>query len=68
MPEIHIYLAEGRAPEKKVALMRDITQSVVKNFGVDPEAVIVQIIESKKVDKMKGGLLFTERTPAPSKP
>ena len=64
MPEIVIYLAEGREPEKKRALMKDITDAVVKNFGVNPEAVVVQIVESKKADKMKGGLLFTERQPS----
>ena len=66
MPEIVIHLAEGREPEKKRALMRDITDAVVRNFGVDPEAVVVQIVESKKSDKMKGGLLFTERAPKPA--
>ena len=64
MPEIYIYLAEGRAPEKKHALMKDITDAVVRNFEVSPEAVVVQIVESPKADKMKGGLLFTERTPS----
>lgn len=64
MPEIVIHLVEGRDPEKKRALMKDITDAVVKNFGVDPEAVIVQIVESSRADKMKGGKLFTERTPS----
>jgi 4-oxalocrotonate tautomerase len=63
MPEIVIHLVEGRAPEKKRQLMKDITDAVVRNFGVDPEAVVVQIVESSKTDKMKGGKLFTERTP-----
>ncbi len=62
MPEIVIHLVEGRTPEKKRALMKDITDAVVKNFGVDPEAVVVQIVELSKADKMKGGKLFTERT------
>jgi 4-oxalocrotonate tautomerase len=64
MPEIYIYLAEGRAPEKKKAVMKDITDAVVRHFDVNPEVVTVQIVESKKSDKMKGGLLFTERTPS----
>jgi len=63
MPEIVIHLVEGREPEKKRALMKDITDSVVRHFGVDPEAVVIQIVEAKKADKMKGGLLFTERAP-----
>jgi 4-oxalocrotonate tautomerase len=64
MPEIVIYLAEGRESDKKRSLMKDITDAVVKNFGVNPEAVVVQIVESPKADKMKGGLLFTERQPS----
>ncbi len=64
MPEIVIHLAEGRAPEAKRALMKDITDAVVRNFGVDPEAVVVQIVEAPKADKMKGGKLFTERLPS----
>jgi len=67
MPEIHVYLVEGRAPEKKRALMKDITDAVVKNFEVNPEAVVVQIVEASRTDKMKGGLLFSERTPSKPK-
>ena len=61
MPEIIVYLAEGRAREAKRALMKDITDAVVKNFGVSPEAVVVQIVESSKEDKSKGGVPFSER-------
>jgi 4-oxalocrotonate tautomerase len=61
MPEISVYLAEGRAKEAKKALMKDITDAVVKNFGVNPEAVVVQIVESSKDNKSKGGIPFSER-------
>ncbi len=61
MPEIIIYLAEGRAKEAKKALMKDITDAVVKNFGVNPEAVVIQIVKSSKENKSKGGILFSER-------
>jgi 4-oxalocrotonate tautomerase len=61
MPEIIVYLAEGRAREAKRALMKDITDAVVKNFGVSPEAVVVQIVESSKENKSKGGIPFSER-------
>ena len=61
MPEIIVYLAEGRAREAKRALMKDITDAVVKNFGVSPEAVVVQIVESSKENKSKGGVPFSER-------
>ena len=48
MPEIVIYLAEGRDAGEETALMKDITDAVVKNFGVNPEAVVVQIVESNE--------------------
>jgi 4-oxalocrotonate tautomerase len=61
VPEIVVYAVEGRTPEQKKALMKDITDAVVKNFGVKIEAVTVQIVEAKKTDKAKGGVPFTER-------
>jgi 4-oxalocrotonate tautomerase len=66
MPEIVIYLAEGRTPEVKRALMKDVSDAVVRNAGVPEESVTVSIMETPKANKMKGGLLFTERT-APKK-
>jgi 4-oxalocrotonate tautomerase len=60
MPEIIVYAVEGRTPEVKKALMRDITDAVVKNFGVPPERVVVQIVESAKDSKSRGGVPFGE--------
>jgi 4-oxalocrotonate tautomerase len=61
MPEIIVYAVEGRTAEQKKSLMKDITDVVVSNFKVPAEAVIVQIVESKKDSKAKGGVPFTER-------
>jgi 4-oxalocrotonate tautomerase len=61
MPEIIVHAAEGRSPEQKHALMKDITDAVVKNFGTDPNSVTVTIMEAPKTLKMKGGKLFSER-------
>ena len=41
--------------------MKDITDAVVKNFGTAPEAVVVTIVESLKINKAKAGVPFTER-------
>ena len=60
MPEILVHLAEGRSPEAKRALMKDITDAVVKNLGVDPQRVVVQIVESPKDSKSRGGVPFSE--------
>ncbi len=61
MPEIYVHAVEGRTLEQKRALVRDITDAVVKNFDVAAANVMVQIIESSKENKAKGGVLFSER-------
>lgn len=61
MPEIIVYAVEGRSPEQKKALMKDITDAVVKNFGTTPDNVTVQIVEARRTDKAKGGVPFSER-------
>jgi len=61
MPEIIVYAVEGRSPEQKKALMKDITDAVVKNFGTTADNVTVQIVEARRTDKAKGGIPFSER-------
>ncbi len=61
MPEVIVYAAEGRTPEQKKALMKDITDAVARNFGTKPEVVTVQIVEAPKINKAKGGIPFSER-------
>ena len=60
MPEIVVHLAAGRSVGQKQALMKDITDAVVKNLGVPPDRVVVQILESAKTDKARGGVPFSE--------
>ena len=61
MPEIHVHAVEGRTLDQKRALVRDITDAVVKNFTVAADSVMVQIVESPKHKKAKVGVLFSER-------
>jgi len=61
MPEVYVYAVEGRSLEQKRALVKDITEAVAKNFNVGADAVMVQIVESSKENKAKGGVLFSER-------
>ena len=60
MPEILVHLAAGRTSAQKKALMKDITEAVVKNLGVPPERVVVQLVESPKDSKSRGGIPFDE--------
>jgi 4-oxalocrotonate tautomerase len=61
MPEVYVHAIEGRTKDQKRALIKDITDSLVRNFGVPAEAVLVEIIESSRDNKAKGGKLFSER-------
>lgn len=61
MPEIIVYAIEGRSVEQKRGLCKDITDAVVRHFSVPADAVVVQIVESPKTSKAKGGVLFSER-------
>ena len=45
------------------SFVKDITDAVVRNFNVKPEAVMVQIMESPKDLKAKGGFLFSDKPP-----
>jgi 4-oxalocrotonate tautomerase len=60
MPEVVVYALGGRTLDQKRALMKDITDAVVKNYKVELAAVVVTVVESEKEDKMKGGVLFSE--------
>ncbi|MBI1773729.1 MAG: tautomerase family protein [Proteobacteria bacterium] len=63
MPEIYVHAIEGRSIEQKRGLVKDITDAVVRHFSVKPEAVMVQIIESPRSLKAKGGVLFSDQPP-----
>ncbi len=67
MPEIYVHAVEGRTLDQKRALVRDITAAVVTNFNVAADTVMVQIVESAKQNKAKGGILFSDRQNAIAK-
>jgi len=61
MPEITISMAAGRTDEQKAGMMRDITQALVKNLGVDADAVVIQINEAPTRAQDEGRQDFVER-------
>lgn len=60
MPEVVVYMLEGRTLDQKRGLIKDITAAVVKNAGAQPDAVTVSLVELPKTSKGKGGVLFSE--------
>ena len=60
MPEVYVHAVKGRTLEQKKALMKDITDAVVKNFNTTPDNVTISIIETEPTSKSKGGVLFSD--------
>lgn len=60
MPEVVVYILEGRSLEAKRGLVKDITAAVVKNAGAPPESVTVSLVETARTSKAKGGVLFSD--------
>lgn len=61
MPEVYIHAVKGRTFEQKRALIKDVTDAVVRNFNVPIDAVTVEFVEADPTSKAKGGVLFSER-------
>ena len=67
MPEVYVHAVKGRTLEQKRALIKDITDAVVRNFSAPIDAVTVTIVEADPTTKAKGGVLFSERAPGASR-
>ena len=61
MPLVTVKAKEGRTIEQKKALVKDITEAVVKNFKVQPEVVIIDIVVYSGENLAKAGKLFVDR-------
>ena len=51
MPEVVVYILEGRSLDQKRGLIKDITEAVVKNAGTTAEQVTVSLVETQKINK-----------------
>jgi len=63
MPEVIVYLIEGRSLDQKRELVKDLTAAVVKNIGAPAESVTVSLVETPKTSKAKAGVLFADMPP-----
>jgi 4-oxalocrotonate tautomerase len=63
MPEVYVHAVKGRTLEQKRALIKDITDAVVRHFSATADAVTVTVVEADPTCKAKGGVLFSERPP-----
>jgi 4-oxalocrotonate tautomerase len=61
MPLVTVKAKEGRTIEQKRALVKDITEAVVKNFKVEPDVVIIDIVDYSGENLAKAGKLYIDR-------
>jgi 4-oxalocrotonate tautomerase len=60
MPEIVVHALDGRSVEQKRALIKELTEAVVRNYNVDASTVTINIVESARTNKARGGVLFSD--------
>jgi 4-oxalocrotonate tautomerase len=66
MPTIRVELFEGRSPEQKAALAREITAACVRVLGGSPGGVDILFYDISKSDWATGGVLWSAAPPPPT--
>ena len=64
MPTIRVELFEGRTPQQKAALAREITEACVRVLGGSADSVDILFYDVARHDWATGGVLWSEKTPA----
>jgi 4-oxalocrotonate tautomerase len=62
MPTIRIDLFEGRSPEMKKALVKELTEATVRVLVCPAASVDIILNEVKKSDWATGGQFWSEKT------
>ena len=63
MPIIRVEMFEGRTPDQKRALVRELTDAFVRVTGANAEAVDVMLVDMDKAVWGKGGTLYVDKDP-----
>ncbi|CAM3286859.1 2-hydroxymuconate tautomerase [Vagococcus fessus] len=50
MPIVNVQLLEGRTPEQKKAMVKEVTDAIVRTTGAKKEAISIVITDMKKED------------------
>lgn len=61
MPDVIIYMKEGRTVEQKRNLARSVTDAVVNSVGVTPDAVEIVIVDVPSTNFASGGTLLSDK-------
>jgi 4-oxalocrotonate tautomerase len=63
MPTIRIELFEGRSPQQKAALAKELTEACVRVLGGSADGVDVVFQDIARHDWATGGVLWSEKAP-----
>ncbi|WP_418318500.1 4-oxalocrotonate tautomerase [Piscinibacter sakaiensis] len=61
MPTLRVELFEGRTPQQKAALAKELTEACVRVLGGKPDGVDVVFFDIAKHDWASGGTLWSEK-------
>lgn len=61
MPLVHIDLIEGRSPEQLKALVKDVTDAIVKDTGAPAEHIHIVLNEMAKEHCSVAGVLASDK-------
>ena len=61
MPTIRIELFEGRTPQQKAALAREVTEACVRVLGGSADSVDLLFYDIRREDWATGGVFWSEK-------
>lgn len=67
MPTIKVELFAGRTVEQKRALAQALTEATVRTLGTPADSVDVMFFDIQRQDWATGGVLWSDKAPAPPK-
>ncbi len=65
MPTLRVELFEGRTPQQKAALAKELTDACVRVLGGSAAGVDVVFFDIARHNWASGGSLWSEKTPTP---
>jgi 4-oxalocrotonate tautomerase len=67
MPSIRVEMFEGRTPDQKRVLARELTDATVRALGVPADSVDIMMFDIPRHDWATAGVLWSERKPTTAK-
>jgi 4-oxalocrotonate tautomerase len=61
MPTLRVELFEGRTPQQKAELAKELTDACVRVLGGSPDAVDILFFDVAKQDWSTGGVMWSEK-------